>query len=138
MNFGSGYEPSLALDSSNKPFIAWHEDNEVFTGVFVKRWDGSTWIEVRGLIGGVVANNAKNPSLKIGSDGNPVVASEVAGNIYIKRFDGLEWVQIGKALNNSVTTIANHPILSLRSDGKPIVTWDEQDGGSSNIYVKRY
>ena len=73
-NFAS--EPSLALDSTNKPYVAWTEQVGSSSNIYVKRWTGTAWAWVGGSAGLKInaTGNAFQPSLAIGSNNIPIVA----------------------------------------------------------------
>jgi hypothetical protein len=101
----SAYTPSLALDSSGNPVVAWHESDGSVVNIYVQRFDGTNWVPVGtgGLSGSSAASsNALNPSLALDSSGNPVVAwHEYDGsnsNIYVRRFAGTYWANVGSGV----------------------------------------
>jgi len=136
--------PSMALDSSGKPVVAWGESDGTSDNIYVKRWDGTTWQQVGATFLDANTNKyAREPSIALDSSGQLVVAwSESDGtsnNIYVKRWDGTTWQQVGATfLDANTNKSAYEPSIALDSSGKPIVAWDEADGTSDNIYVKRW
>jgi Bacterial Ig domain len=136
--------PSLALDSSGNPVVAWTERDGTFTNIYLKRWTGTAWILVgNGLLNLINNQSFSDASLALDSSGNPVVAwSENDGtsiNVYVKRWNGTAWVFVGNGfLDVSTNTTAYQPSLVLDSSGNPVVSWSEFDGASFNIYIKRW
>jgi hypothetical protein len=141
----SASHPSLVLDKSGNPTLAWFESNpdETSANVYVKHWDGSNW----SLIGDKaidinINKDAYNPSLAFDINGNLVVAwqeyDNVSGNIYVKRWNGSSWNFFGNALDININKIAYVPSLALDSSGNPTVGWIEADGVSTNAYVKHW
>jgi hypothetical protein len=59
LNFNSGHYPSIALNSSNQPVVAWFERNINGYNIYVKRWNGAAWVSLGPVAG---ANPAVNPS----------------------------------------------------------------------------
>ena len=85
---------------------------------------------------------AYNPSLALDSSGNPVVSwyesdgtsttsMSNAGMVVV----GCNWVHF---LDVNTNQNAYNPSLALDSSGNPVVSWEEYDGTSYNIYVKRW
>ena len=104
-NGGNSWLPSLALDSSDNPVVAWRDDSGGNFEIYIKRWNGGEWVEIgaRSASGsGISQNKGRSdwPSLELDSSGRPVVAwmDRNSGNyeIYIKRWDGDAWVEIGE------------------------------------------
>jgi hypothetical protein len=141
------YEPDIALGKTGNPVVAWEEDTATNgRHVYVKRWNGATWIQLGATLKSTTSKSAQNPSIAIDTAGNPVVALfEDTGvgtaynhTIYVKRWNGTSWLQLGSALDINLAKGAYYPSLALDSSGNPIVAWEEYDGNNSNIYVKRW
>ena len=136
-------KPSLALDTSGNPVVAWHENTPgQFDNVYVKRWDGANWVQLGGALDVNVNDGAALASLALDTSGNPVVAwtewNSSSSNVYVKRWDGANWVALGNELDVNEPLPAGSPSLALDTSGRPVVAWFENDGTSNNIYVKRW
>lgn len=155
INYGTGvaldrnvnnnaFAPSLALDSTNNPYVAWHETVNGNNNIFVKRWDsvGSSWVNVGNALDVTVINQSTNPSMAIDSMNRPVVAWQeckqinllgecTSSDINVKRWNGSSWDWLSD-LNRPVSLSIN-PSLSIDSMDIPIVAWQEND----TIRVKR-
>jgi hypothetical protein len=59
-------------------------------------------------------------------------------DVWTKRWTGSSWTLIGSVLDRDVSKDAERPSLVLRTDNNPVVGWDEWDGLSETIYVKRF
>jgi hypothetical protein len=139
-------EPSLALDGTGNPIVAWHESNGNDTNIYTYRYSG-TWQNVGGALSAssIDGSNALSPSLDLDSSFNPVIAwKESSGigtpdDVYVSRLVAGTWQSVGGALS-AVTGLTNvgNPSLALDSLNKPVVTWDETAGASNNIYVRRW
>jgi len=133
--------PSLAIGPDGLPVIAWGDySSGGITEIYVRRWDGSAWVELGGSgSGGGISNNeswSSAPSLAIGPDGLPIVAwvdsDIVTGQILVRRWNGSAWVEMG---NGSDLIGADwKPSLVISPDGVPIVAWSDAD----SIYVRRW
>lgn len=128
--------PSLALDSTGKPILAWSEHTSLASKIYVKRWDSTAWVQV----GDPIGEQASSPSLALDSKDNPVLAwaesnsTFDAASILVTRWDGNDWQSVGAALNAGFGKV---PSLRLDAGDKPVVAWEEWDA-LNNIYVKRF
>ncbi len=110
----SASDPSLVVDSQNRPSVAFQENDSV-TGdnsIYVKRWNGSTWITVGTA---VATGSAEHPSLAIGKDVLGIAYTNTNGTnkaVYFKLLDGT-WKQVGTELNDVKTQNADYPSLAL-------------------------
>ncbi len=138
------FKPSLALDASGNPVVAFQEDDGSVNNIYVSRWKGSAWQLVGGAISAVAGGTgAYEPSLALDSLGNPVVAwreqNPNTSFVYVRRYVAGSWQAIGGALSAVAgTTDAIEPSLKLDGSGNPVVAWQESDGVDNNIYVYRY
>jgi hypothetical protein len=141
-NHQDAYNPSLALDSSGNPTVSWSEFDGTSRNIYVKRWNGSSWVQLGTFLDANTNQNAHNPSLALNSSGNPMVSwvesDGTSWNIYVKRWTGTSWIKLGTFLDANTNQLAHHPSLALDSAGKPVVSWEEYGGTSWNIYVKRW
>jgi hypothetical protein len=117
--------------------VAWEEAGNVY----VKRWTGSSWVAVGGALQ-TLGTQAVYPALDLRTDNNPVVTWQeqngASFDVRVKRWTGSKWVSIADVVDKSVNRNAERPALVLKSDNNPIVSWDEWDGTSENIYVRRF
>jgi hypothetical protein len=144
----SGDYPSIALDSLQRPVVAWHEYGLSGAGlgeIYLRRWDGTAWVGLGGsdTLGGISAANgvgARYPSLKLGTSDRPVVAWQngplfSTDEIYVRRWDGSAWVEVagsasGGGVSQTPAVSSGFVSLALTPAGDPAVTWTE---GYSNI-----
>ena len=158
-NDGFAWSPSVAIGPDGNPVVAWEDDSSINPEIYIKRWNGSAWVEIGAgsASGGGISQTraALSPSLAIGPDGNPVVAwQDFSGssyslrkNIYVRRWDGVAWVEMGAGSASgegiSETASAEDPSIAIGPDGMPIVVWQDEvnrwgTGGNDEIYVKRW
>ncbi len=150
-NSGSSSGPSLALDGNGYPVIAWMDNSGGDFEIYVRRWNGSAWVEVGtgSASGGGISNNSgwsEYPSLALDGNGYPVTAwddgSGVDWEIYVKRWNGSAWVEVGTG-SASGGGISNNggeskdPSLALDGNGYPIMAWFDYSSGDPEIYLKR-
>lgn len=116
--------PRLALDTAGNPLVAWHEYGPNGTyNVYVKRWNGNSWIQLGGPLNTDTTKDATYPSLAVDTLGNPVVAwteevTPILSHAYVKRWNGTSWVQVGGPVDTSNTSFAS---LSLDSTANPVL-----------------
>ena len=67
-------DTSLALDNSGNPVVSWHEYDGTSFNIYVKRWNGSSWVKLGTFLDANTNQNALEPSLALDSSGNPVVS----------------------------------------------------------------
>ncbi|MBM4093016.1 MAG: hypothetical protein FJ276_26950, partial [Planctomycetes bacterium] len=151
-NSGGSASPSIVIGVDGYPVVAWGDATPGQSEIYVKRWDGSAWVEMgaSSASGGGISNNAGNsyrPSLAPGPDNNPVIAwqDESGGDseIYVKRWDGSAWVEMGSGSASGGGISANsgasqQPCLRRGADGTLVVAWDDASGGDTEIYVRRW
>ncbi len=137
------YRPSIAIDSSGNPIVAWYESDGTSHNIYVKKLVGNTWTLVgKTFLDAKTNRDAFSPSIAIDSKGNPIVAwhetDGTSSNIYVKKLVGNTWTLVGTTFLDAKTDyMAFSPSIAIDSKGNPIVAWYEFDGSSNNIYVKK-
>jgi hypothetical protein len=135
-------EPTLALDTSGNPVVAWQEsfDNRSAYRVYVKRWTPQGWALYSGALNLVATQSATAPALALEANGAPVVAwSEDEGGtkrVFVKRWQSGAWTTLGAAVNASPIHDAERPALAIDRDGRPVLAWQEYNGQQFQIFVK--
>ena len=144
---GSCY-PSLCLDSSWRPHIAWQEGAFASEEIFYLEWDGTSWVDADGVGQGNinVSNNGGSStlvSLCLDSGNNPHIAwaDNSVGNteVYYLKWNGAAWVDadgVGQAQINVSNNAGNStaPSLFLNSTGNPHIAWHDNTVGNMEIY----
>ena len=153
----SGY-PSLAVGPDGAPVVAWSDgsngsDDTNNDEIYVRRWDGTTWVELGGSGSGGGISNTDNyswyPTLAIDPDGMPIVAwdDRSSGNreIYVRRWDGTAWAEMGagSASGGGISHDpfdSQNPSLAIGPDGIPVVAWAKygRNGAYAEVYVRRW
>jgi hypothetical protein len=139
------YQPSLALDGSGRPVVAWLGGG----WIRLKRWDGAAWVELGGsardgLGGG--ADRVRAPSVAVDARGDPVVAwsweSEKNWEVALRRWTGSAWVELANsATGGGISRSSGHsrkPALRLDPDGNPVVAWTDGTPNRNQIYLRRF
>ncbi|MBM4084320.1 MAG: choice-of-anchor D domain-containing protein, partial [Planctomycetes bacterium] len=152
-NQGDSSNPTVTLDSNGRPIVAWSDLSGGDAEIYVKRWDGTSWVEMgsNSATGGGISNNTLGsfgPSLALGTDERPVVvwydmSDGSDSEIFVRKWDGASWLELGAGSgsgggisNNSSTS--EWPELVVRPSGLPVVAWTDADGTDSEIYVRHW
>jgi hypothetical protein len=150
-NDGVSRFPRIAIASGGTIYITWQDDSDGDNEVYVRRWTGSSWVEMGGSAsGGGISNNGGDsgyPSIDVAPDGTVYVAwqddSDGDNEIYVRRWTGSSWAEVGAGSasgggisNNS--SDSRYPRLAIAPDGVPYVTWQDDGAGDNEIYVRRW
>jgi hypothetical protein len=133
--------PTLGVDSTGTPTVAWQEYDGTGINIYVKRWNGSSWLQLGNALDINLSHNAYEPDLSLDASGKPVVTwSESDGNVYVKRWSGTGWVKLGGPLDGVLTDFSVFPSLALDASGTPFVAFQECVNSCSHydVYVKRW
>lgn len=131
---------SIAFDG-DIPWIAWTELANGRYSVYVRRWNGTSWVLAGGNVDGSLAGSAE-PSLAI-HNGVPYIAFNEFGaghqRVYVSRFDGASWELVGGILSMNSTLAAQQPQLVFAGD-KPTVAFGQVtvSGMHYGLYVKQW
>ncbi len=152
---GKAIHPSVAVDAAGYPVVVWYEITKTRgREIYLKRWDGTRWIELGGsATDGGISNTATDsfmPSVVLDARGYPVVAwHEVMSNlnfeVYLRRWDGKAWVEVGGSASgggvsrNAGKSSTGHLIsVRLDADDHPVVVWDDDTPGNREIYLRKW
>jgi hypothetical protein len=130
--------PSLALSKSGQPVVAWSEATGTRWEIYVKFWNGSSWLSygIGESLNKSRDKDAFSPSLALDNHDYPVVAWQEAG-IMVKRWNGSKWGSVGN--DKPIATYPNlptNPNLKLNAANQPVVAWDFRDGFIQRVDVK--
>jgi len=123
------------------PYVAFSQKNAAGTWeVFVKHYDGTSWIADSGSLNVSAASNGGSPYLGFVGNVPYVCFSQgdwgAGSQVYVKRLVNSDWELVGSSLNVDSGDSAVHPTFAV-IDGVPYAAWYE-DGLKSNIYVKHW
>jgi len=141
--------PKMALDDAGRPTIGWEMYN-VMTGrglVYVRQWDGSTWEELDGSASGAgITGPGPGISVDVASGGGVIFVVWHGGagaqQIFLRRWDGAGWSELGGSGSgeglSDTTNTSSRPRLDVDAMGRPVVAWNEDVGGASRAYLRRW
>ena len=151
---GSGFNQHLVVDAFDVPWIVWHEPVNSKDEVFLRRWNGTSWIGLgNSATDGGISNTpqAHSSDAKLAFDpaGNPCVAwSEgrlpvgSGSDVYLRRWNGVDWVEIGNSASGSgisgpsINTFSAKDLV-VDSTGLPSVLY-EIGTGRHEVYLRRW
>jgi hypothetical protein len=155
----------VALSRNGFPVVAWEEASAYSSDVYVKSWNGTSWVELGGSAtsGGVsaTADFSTLPDIAVDDQQRPIVvwqenkvqyySGTKYGAVFAKRFDGVRWVELGgSATGYGISNFSGHkygdePRVVIDAAGRPVVAWAENRGpllgGMSDVtgvYVRRF
>jgi hypothetical protein len=149
-NSGNSFEPRLVFAPDNTPYVAWYDVSDGDTEIYVRSWNGSSWIEVGAgsATGGGISNNTGSsiyPAIAVASDGTPYITWEDNSSggdteIFVRRWNGSSWVEVGNGSANGEgisnnSGVSSNPSLAL---GIPYIAWYDDSSGNNEIYVRRW
>ena len=147
------YHPSLCLDSSGNPHIAWHDSTSGNNEIYYLKWDGTEWVDADGsgqesINVSTNTGSSEDPSLYLDNSGNPHIAwhDSTSGNeeVYYLKWDGEEWVDVAGSSAKESINVSNRPgdsgyaSLCLDNAGNPHIAWYDFASGNNDIYYLKW
>ena len=137
--------PSLVLDSSGNPIVAYQEKVGSSWNLKVKRLKGATWESLGSSVDKSQFNDAEKPSLFMKSNILTVAWQEKVNgnyNIYVRAWSESQkkWLDVwgSSPLDLSSSRSAENPSLAWGSLG-PVVSWQETlNNGNQAVFAKRW
>jgi len=151
-NSGTSGAPSIAIAPDGTLYVAWHDDSSGDYEIYVRRWNGSSWVPVGigSASGAGISDNSgasQHPVVAITPEGTPYVVwwDDSAGDreAYIRRWNGSGWEEVGagSASGGGISDNSGSsrlPWLMIAPDGTPYVAWHDDSSGDYEIYVLRW
>jgi hypothetical protein len=139
--------PTLAVDATGTPFVAYTQVVGPFSRMFVRRFDGADWVNVgpnnADPVDPSASSSARENALVIGADGQPIVAWIESSRVRVARWTGTSWNFIGDDL--SIDTTDSFPLSGMqleRAGDDLVAAWIETLPGSPfpslQLTVKRF
>jgi len=145
---GNSVQPTIALDNSGNPIVAWTTYNGTSTDIQAADYNPSfgAWVALGTSLaaGGISDTGAASDPKIVETTNGPVVtwldSSTGTSNVYAKAYGGGSWSALGSAsgagVTNSATSITQQ---SLATDGANIaLAWTQTGGSNSSIYLLEY
>jgi hypothetical protein len=141
--------PAIALDSSDRPHIAWMNEmssNPDLSDIYYAQWNGTAWTAADGGAYGNIYDSGYYgawPNICIDSAGLPHITwmdgPDDNTDIYYLKYNGTAWVDAtgsGQANINISNTpdYSSWPSLALDSGDNPHIVFEDDDEGGQNIY----
>lgn len=125
----SSSAPALALDSQERPVVAWRDGRGGEIHLRVARFDGTRWDALEGELG----TGANEPALALDAHDNPLVAWSEADarstKLFTRRWSGTAWQPLGdEVLASPSAPREAPPSLALDAHGMPHVAWRQGSG----------
>jgi hypothetical protein len=116
---GNASAPAIALDSANKPIVAWRERIEVNERGVVARWTGSAWSPIGDAQWNASATTVPSRPALVVRDDVPAIASIAGGALRLTRFNGPASVGPGmqRASISGCSVDPNNPPSTLYATG---------------------
>ena len=149
-NSGYSTRPSMSINGSGNPVIAWQDNTSGNVEIYVKQWTGLQWEELAGSAAeGGVSNNSGDSckvSLAVDYSGNIFVAwsdfSVGYGGIYVRVWDGSSWTGLGGSTSeggiSNVLGKSMEPSVVSKYSGDIAVAWYNETSNSDQIYMKQW
>jgi len=151
-NSGTSYSPSLYLDGTGNPHIAWYDDTSGNAEIYYLKWNGSAWVDADGTGAESVkishnSGSSGSPSLYLDTSGSPRIAwgDRTPGNyeIYYLKWNGSAWVDVDGSGQESINISNNYghsrrPSLCLDTSGNPHIAWYDYSSGNDEIYYLKW
>lgn len=157
-NSGISFEPSLVLDHSGRPCIAWYDNVAGNFDIYFTRWNGTNWVTANGSVLTATNGNCSNnsgmsnlPRLAIDSNNNPHIVwyddvlNPGTNSIFYIKWNGSAWVNVfGTAATPANSNVSNTTYrtyfadLKLNSNDMPYITWDQYAPAATDIYFVRF
>ncbi|MFM8708093.1 MAG: calcium-binding protein, partial [Planctomycetia bacterium] len=144
--------PTITLDATGAPVVAWTADHAGGRDIRVARYDAAAggWTALSGshAAGGISGTGTARLAKIVTTSAGPAVAwldtvpnIPDAARVYVRRFDGTAWVEVGagSATGNGLLGGATGDDLAIASDGTRIaVAWSARANGASHIRLRQF
>ncbi len=118
--------PSVALDGSDRPVVAWIEAGSTR----IARWDGASWNDLPSLGAASAIAIASPPG------GGTITALAVGGSAQVSLLVNDAWQPLGSlALGGA---LVGEPAIAVSVSGRAAVGWIASATGTATLHVQRY
>jgi hypothetical protein len=138
------YSPSLTLDSSGRPVVAWEHLRGTNTSTLhVARWEGQQWVPLgTSVVPQTQGKRGSAPSVTTYGAGDVLVAwhesdaTTDTSRIQVARWANGAWGLLGGGLKILPGNSWSRPQLRLDGNGRPNVLWNEWNGGAQALFIR--
>jgi hypothetical protein len=125
--------PSLAIDPSGRPALAWSEGTGPDETLVLRRWDGNGWSPAALLPGG------GSPVLAFDGVGRAVVAyvETATGQVHVARHDGTVWRDVGAPVGGQAVRPGTAPRIAIDEAGTAHVLFTDDTGALHLLFENR-
>lgn len=131
-------EVQVAVDSLDRPVVAWTERISGEAKVFVRRWNGVDWESLANVPNPIIPSDAKDLTLAVGNSELPAVAwTEVDAvqkvRVYVYRWNGTSWDAVATRIEAPGTTNLIYPSMVIDGDNRPVVAVTQQGASATSM-----
>lgn len=132
------FRPTISLDTNDNPIVAFIElINVSHYRVFVKRWDGSSWLTLGEAINNNLSSDITEISMTIDANNHPIVSWIESDNVFVKTWDGNSWNQLGSGVLN--LSNSKNPSIDIDKNGNVFVSYNSFSAQFGyQIYIKHW
>ncbi len=132
--------PGMAFSNST-PYVTWYENNGTANQVYVKYFNGNSWVQVGGSLNENTDKHPGPPRVAF-SNTTPYVTwaesnAAAIDQIYVKHYNGSSWERDGVSLNVNMNESGANSSIAM-DNGTPYIAWWEESDTIENIFVKYY
>jgi len=135
----------ITPQGATRPTVSWTCGDFLEHHVFLKQFDGQSWVGLAGSEQGLgVASASPFSPLALGFDaqGHVLVGWIADGDVMVSRFDGAQWIEQGtgsRAAGGLSHTGSASWSLALAVDGvgRTVMAWRDKNSGTHNVYLRR-
>jgi hypothetical protein len=118
-------KPTVKVDGAGRVVLAWRKGTASASQVVVYRLTQNAWEPLGGpLSAGASPSEAPSPSLRMGADGNPLVAWTEQGTptrVQVQQWTGNAWKSLGLVSRADAGLLAGREALALDAQGKVLL-----------------
>ncbi len=146
INYSFQQDPDLAVDGAGNFIIAWQDDRNGFTEIFLQPYlsDGTSFGENYKVEDAIYSDWMLDPSIIMDDEGNFTVAWRDNRNdvfdIFCKRFasDGTALGSSFQVNDDTAEVYRYSPCLSLNNNGNFIISWTDEYNGHGNVMAQQF
>lgn len=149
---GDSRQPELAAAPDGSVYLAWTEYTAWDSEIYVRRWNGSAWVEVGSgsASGSGVSSNlldSEQPTIAVHPAGPILLAWQDRGgfdwDVYVRAFVNGRWEEVGAGSAGGEGVSRNgrdstRPSIVVSAAGRPVVGWVDASDGDTDVYVRQF